>query len=78
VEFERLTKNAMPMFALISDTIGLFDSATTLLIHGIEEDILQGGINRGKSETWSDAQEILPIFAQIKKAPKAAQMIYKK
>ena len=78
VEFERLTKNAMPMFALVSDTLGLIDSFTTLIFQGAEEDILQGGINRGKSETWSDAQEILPVLAQLKKAPKAAQMIYKK
>ena len=78
VEFERLTKNAMPMFGLISDSMGLIDSAWVLIWQGAEEDILQSGTNRGQSETWNDAKEIIPILSQIKKAPKAAQMIYKK
>jgi hypothetical protein len=78
VEFERLTKNAVPMFRIVTDSMETINALTQLITKGFDEDLLMSGTNKGESKTWNEAKDMLPIFSHIEKFPKAAQMIYKK
>jgi hypothetical protein len=76
IEFERLTRNAIPAFSLIVDGAKFLDSAATLLTGG--EDILQSGPNKGKSRTWRDFKKLIPGATQIQKVQSAGSQVYKK
>ena len=52
IEFERLFRNAIPAFTLVTDAAKFIDSAWTLVSGG--EDILQSGPSKGESRTWRD------------------------
>jgi hypothetical protein len=78
MEFERLSRNALPIFSLVLDAGKLVDSAGKLIFQGQEEDILQSGPDKGKSRTWRDFQKLIPGPVQVKKIQSAANQVYKK
>jgi len=78
MEFERLSRNALPIFSLVIDGEKAVASAGKLIFRGSEEDILQSGPDKGKSRAFRDVQKIIPGPVQIKKIQSAADQVYKK
>ena len=76
VEFEKLTRNALPIFSIVVDSQKFLDSAWGL-IRG-EEDILQSGPNKGKSRTWRDIKKMIPGPVQAERIKSASSQIYNK
>jgi hypothetical protein len=76
IEFERLFRNALPVFSLVVDSAKLIDSAWTLINDGT--DVLQSGPSKGMSRTWRDFKKLVPGPAQAQKLRSASQTIYKK
>lgn len=78
IEFEKLTRNAVPAFSLVVDGYTFLESAWKYIRNGEEGDILQNGPNEGESRTWRDFKKLVPGPAQIQKLQSASQQIYKK
>jgi len=78
VEFERLSRNALPIFSLVVDGQKLLKSSTILLTQGSEEDILQSGPDKDKSRTWRDLMRMIPGPVQYKKIQSASSQVFKK
>lgn len=76
LEFERLSRNALPLFSLVVDGAQALTSAGTLLAGG--EDILQSGPNKDQSRTVRDVLKLVPGPNQINKVKSAAAQIYRK
>ena len=76
IEFERLFRNAIPAFTLVTDAAKFLDSAWTLISGG--EDILQSGPSKGESRTWRDFKKLVPLAAQIEKLESSTEQVYKK
>jgi hypothetical protein len=76
VEFEKLSKYAIPAFSVVSDTWDVLDASWNLITGG--EDILQTGPNAGQSRTWRNVKKVLPLTSQYEKMRSAGKMIYRK
>ena len=76
IEFERLFRNAIPAFTLVTDAAKFIDSAWALIIEG--EDKLQSGPNKGESRTWRDFKKLVPLATQIQKLQSSGEQVYKK
>jgi hypothetical protein len=76
IAFERLTRNAIPAFVIISDSQKVLQDAWTLLIGG--EDILQSGPNKGESRFLRDIQRVIPGPAQYQKLKSITGTLYNK
>jgi hypothetical protein len=76
MEFERLSRNAIPAFTLIIDGVEALHSAGTLLSGG--EDILQSGPNKDQSRAVRDALKLVPGPNQYNKVKSAASQVYRK
>jgi len=78
IQFEQLTRNALPIFSLVVDAQKVSESALTFLREGHEADILQSGPNKGESRTWRDFKKLIPGPVQYQKLQSATDQIYKK
>ena len=76
MEFERLSRNALPIFSLVIDGAKVGKDITRLAFGG--EDILQSGPDKGKSRTLRDFAKLVPGPVQYKKIQSAAYQVYKK
>lgn len=76
VEFERLSKNIVPAFSLVTDAWRLSQSAAILISGG--EDILQSGPNKGESRTWRDFKRMLPFTSQLQRMKSISAQTYNK
>jgi len=76
MEFERLSRNALPMFTVVIDAAKVMNDISRL-VKG-EEDILQSGPSKGQSRTWRDVKKIIPGPVQFEKLKNASYQVYKK
>lgn len=78
IEFERLSRNALPIFSLVVDGQKLLRSTATLLTEGQDADILQSGPDKDKSRAWRDLMRMVPGPVQYKKIQSAGAQVFKK
>lgn len=76
MEFEKLTRNAIPAFAVVVDASKVLQDAWTLITGG--EDILQSGPNKGESRFLRDLSKIIPGPAQGQKIKSITGTLYNK
>jgi len=78
IQFEQLTRNALPIFSIVVDAQKVGSAAMTLIAEGREGDLLQSGPNKGQSRTWRDFQKLIPGPVQYQKLQSATEQVYKK
>ncbi len=76
VEFEKLQRNALPIFSLVSDSAKAYTHAKHLA-QGYD-DVLRSGPNKHQSKAGRAALKILPGPVQWYKIQAASQMLYEK
>lgn len=74
--FERLTRNAIPAFSLVTDAAKVGQDIIRIIGGG--EDILQSGPNKGKSRLLRDLGRIAPGTVQLGKLRSATAQEFKK
>jgi hypothetical protein len=75
VEFERLQRNTMPIFTVVTDWWNVMEKSTVLLTGG--EDTYQAGDNKGESKTLTAVAKALPAIAIKKRVESITSQEYK-
>ena len=75
IEFEKLQRQAMPVFTFVTDASKLVDHGYKLMT-GQTTDIYQSGIYAGKSKSKRYARNIIPGWNIINKLESAGKQIY--
>ena len=75
MEFETLSRNALPIFGALGDAKNLWMSSAEFLTG--EDTRLQSGPNKGTVRAWRDLQKMVPGLTQIKRIQSAADQEYK-
>jgi hypothetical protein len=74
VDFEKLTRNAIPAFSLVLDASKVINDVGTLMSGG--SDILKSGPDKGESRTWRDFKRLIPGPAQLQKLKTSGSLLY--
>ena len=74
MEFEKLSRNAIPAFTLIVDAAKVIEDAAVIIGGG--EDILQSGPNKGESRIIRDVMKNVPGFIQVQKGKSITGQVY--
>lgn len=75
MEFETLSRNALPIFGALGDASKLWKSSADYLSG--QDTRLKSGPNKGTVRAWRDLQKMVPGLTQIKRIQSAADQEYK-
>ena len=76
IAFERLTRNAIPAFTLVTDAAKIGNDVVRIL-QG-KEDILQSGPDKGRSRLGRDIGRVVPLAVQLGKLKSATAQEFRK